>query len=74
MIVPCVQFELELDTAEECGRWVEHEPVEARLEGLGEARSPVAVGLRARDLDSAVQQLDRHSRGRPPGRGIEHVG
>ena len=61
-----VELELVLDPAEERRRRVEDEAVAPELERVGEAGAAVGVGLGARDLLVALQQLDRDAGGRPP--------
>ena len=74
MVVAVGQLQLELDAAEERGRWVEDEPVDAGVERIGEAGAAVGVCRCNRDLLGAAEQLDLDSRRGPAGRGIEHVG
>ncbi len=74
MVVAVLELDLEHDPAKERRRWVEHEPVHARLEVPGEIGGPpVSVGEPHGEAATFPIKLDANSLGRTTGARIEHV-
>jgi hypothetical protein len=69
------ELDLELDAAEEWGRRMEDEAVDARLQSRRELGDPaVVVGVTVRDELAVPVELDVDAWGRPPALRVEHVG